>query len=70
MPIVIEYEGKEMELDETTLVSGRILAEFEDDASQFLSGISDYVRAPETTAVMPALSLVPTANGLVQEKPG
>ena len=52
-----------MEPNETTLISGRIVAEFEDDASQFLAGEAEFVRAPETTAVMPATGPGTPANG-------
>jgi hypothetical protein len=33
--------GKPMEQNETILISGRIVAEFEDDANQFLSGAAE-----------------------------
>jgi len=55
-----------MEPNETTLVSGRIVAEFEEDAGHFLSGEAEFVRAPETTAVMPATSAIPQTNNVVQ----
>ena len=55
---------------DNALVSGRIVAEFEDDASQFLSGEPEFVRAPEPTAVMPATAAVPPASDGVQGKPG
>lgn len=58
-----------MEPNETTLISGRIVAEFEDDAGQFLAGEPEFVRAPETAAPVPATVPVPTANGAAQGKP-
>ena len=59
-----------MEPNETTLVSGRIVAEFEDDASQFLAGEAEFVRAPETKTSMPVTAPAPPANGAVQGKSG
>jgi hypothetical protein len=59
-----------VEPNETILVSGRIVAEFEDDATQFLAGEAEYVCGPETTAVVPATASAPPTNGVAQEKPG
>ena len=59
-----------MEPNETTLISGRIVAEFEDDAGQFLAGEAEFVRPPETVAVVPATASVPPPHGAVQGKPG
>jgi hypothetical protein len=58
-----------MEPNETTLISGRLIAEFEDDAAQFLAGEAEFVRTQETTAVVPATPFVPPTNGAAQEKP-
>jgi len=58
-----------MEPNETTLISGRILAEFEDDASQFQSGEAEFVGAAETTAVIPATPVIPQSNDVVLVKP-
>ena len=44
---------------ETILVSGRIVAEFEDDASQFLSAEPEFVGVPETKGIAPATSPPP-----------
>jgi len=55
-----------MEPNETTLVSGRIVAEFEEDAAPFLSGEAEFVRAPETTAVMPTTSFIPQTDSPAQ----
>ncbi len=55
-----------MEPNETALISGQIVAEFEDDASQFLAGEPEYLRAPETTAGGPVPAAVPLTNGVPQ----
>jgi len=36
-----------MDRDETILVSGRIVAEFDEVASHFLAGAAEYIRPPE-----------------------
>ena len=43
-----------MDQIETILVSGRIVAEFGDDASQFLSGEAEFVGIPEKKGVTPS----------------
>lgn len=42
-----------MEPDSTILISGQIVAEFEDDAGQFLTGAPEFVDALETTITSP-----------------
>jgi hypothetical protein len=59
-----------MQPDETILISGRVVAEFKDDASQFLGGEAEFVRAPETAAVVPLTSSVLPVNDAVQDRPG
>ena len=59
-----------MEQNETILVSGRLVAEFEDDASPFLAGAAEYVGASEMTAKVPASSAIPPANDAIQANPG
>ena len=55
-----------MEPDNTILVSGQIVAEFEDDAGQFLAGAAEFVSAPETTVAspppVPPISELPQAS--------
>jgi hypothetical protein len=58
-----------MQADETILVSGRIVAEFEDDASQFLAGKAEFVCASETAVITPTTASVPPAIEAVQIKP-
>jgi len=57
-----------MEPTETTTISGRIVAEFEDDAGPFLSGAAEFVEAPETTPIMPATTVVPPPLDTAQGK--
>jgi hypothetical protein len=59
-----------MQPDETILVSGHIVAEFEDDASQFLAGNAEFVGASETAVIMPTTAPAPPAIDAVQTKPG
>ncbi len=59
-----------MQPDETILVSGRIIAEFEEDASQFLAGKAEFVRASETAMLTPTPSPVTPANDTAHTKPG
>ncbi len=58
-----------MDQIETILVSGRIVAEFGDDASQFLSGEAEFVGIPEKKGVTPAAYPVPQETDMVPSKP-
>lgn len=57
-----------MEPNESTIIiTGRILAEFEEDASQFLSGEPEFVSVPENAMVKPpSAPPVPQAKGAAQ----
>ena len=57
-----------MEQNETILVSGRIVAEFEDDAGEYLAGKAEFICTPESAAVMPACSAAAPLNNLVEGK--
>lgn len=57
-----------MEPNETILVSGRIIAEFEDDASPCLASETEVVRATETPVVVPP-NAAPPANDAGQARP-
>jgi len=58
-----------MEPNETTLISGRIVAEFEDDASQFLEGEAEFVSPPDTIPVLPSAIPVPPTIEATPAKP-
>ena len=57
-----------MEPNETILVSGRIVAEFEDDAGECLAGKAEFVCAPGSTAVLQGSSAAPPLNDVVEGK--
>jgi hypothetical protein len=59
-----------MEPNETTLISGRIVTEFEDDASQFLAGEAEFVHAVEAPAVTPPAIPLPPVKDVAQRNPG
>jgi hypothetical protein len=50
-----------MEPDETT-VSGRIVAEFEDDASDFLAGEPEFVSTSPAAPPVPSTSSTPVSD--------
>jgi hypothetical protein len=58
-----------MEPNDTILTSGRIVAEFEDDASQFLVGEAEFVRTPNAIPVLPPAIPVPPAIEATPAKP-
>jgi hypothetical protein len=58
-----------MEANETTLISGRILAEFEEDASQFLVGESEYVSVPTAAPAVQPAPIISLANAIQHVKP-
>jgi hypothetical protein len=56
-----------MEPDETILISGRIIAEFEDEADPILAEEAERARALERMPVAPAINPIPSSN--TQPKP-
>ena len=64
-PFRSRHEDKAMDPIETILVSGRIVAEFEDDASQFLTSEPEFIGVQETKkGIAPATNPAPQANDI------
>jgi hypothetical protein len=65
----VDLMKQAMEPEETMLVSGRIVAEFADDASKFLDGAAEFARVAELPGVMTEPNSILPTNALSHGKP-